>query len=96
MTFRSEEQLAAIAHFEGDYFPTLAQGIISKDIVKAMRHDFAILIAEPKVELAVPVATSAPEIAPVDPFEADIEKAVEFVGIRDTEPAPKPKRGKHA
>lgn len=83
------ERAEAIRHFEEDYFPNLTKGVLSADIVKAMKADFAVILAEPEVGLAVAV----PEIPPVEPF-ADVEKAVEFVGIRD-EPVTVPaKRGK--
>jgi hypothetical protein len=92
MTFRTDEQLEAIRRFKDDHFPTLASGVVSKDIVKVMREDLALIVADPVVPLAVAVETSAPEIPAGDPLEA----AVEFVGIREEEPAPKTKRGKNA
>jgi hypothetical protein len=92
MKDRSEAQLAAIAHFENDYFPTLAQGIVSRDIVKAMRDDLAIILAAPEIPLAVAVTEPAP---PVDSREeAALESAVEFIGIRDSQGPHTAKTGK--
>lgn len=104
MNHRSEEQLAAIRRFETDYFPALEQGIVSKDITTAMRHDWATLLAPPEIPLAGAVTEPASEVplgnSPVHLDE--LEAAVTFVGIRDVPtvretdppPFPTPKGGK--
>ena len=91
MNQRSEEQLEAIRHFKDDHFPTLANGIVSKDIVKAMRDDLAIILAAPEIPLAVALTEPAPPVLPSD--EAALEAAAEFVGIRD-EVTPKVGKGR--
>ena len=95
------DRAEAIRHFEEDYFPNLTKGVLSADIVKAMKEDWKAIVAEPEVGLAVAVPTPMglpPEIPPVS-FD-ELEKAVEFVGRRDEpEPVAEPvtvpaKRGK--
>ena len=100
---KTEEQLAAIARFELDHFPTLDRGVVSKDIVKEMREDFAVITAEPEVGLAVPVddppgtgnsfrvASSAPEIPLAVPVGGPV---LNNSTLDAEEPAPKTRRGK--
>jgi hypothetical protein len=105
MSEKSQQQRDAIARFESDYFPTLEKGILSKDITRAMREDWKIILAEPEVGLAVSVAPAAPEIPPVNPFvtgeptrdgldDAALEKAVDFVGVREEQAPSVAKTGK--
>lgn len=73
-----------VARFEHDYLPNLKACVISKDIARNIAHDFDLL----KVFLSEPGAKSIATQVLV--HDDELQAAVDFVGIRDEEPAEGP------